>query len=434
LRLLIEGVMFASIHFNENQPASSEVLLSCAKSFSPFVEFTDDRTVVFSIDGLNAFYPTPQKIAHAIAEMASRQGHHPNIAIASNADAALLAVRNFTGVTVLTDAARLSALDQLHVESLRLPDEASEMLEDWGIETLKEFSDLPTADLAVRLGKEGLKLQRVARGEMRRPLMVTRSEPLYEKRIDLDFTVDLIEPLLFGLSGPLSEACEMLGSEGRAISDLSARFGLHDRTSYLLALKFPVPIVKSKTLLHLLRMELEARPPGGAVVSIDLRIGGAPPRRTQGGLFLPQSPEPEKLELTLARLRGLVGDDKLGVPFLIDTYRPDAFLLRAASFPAPSKSAQKSEASAQPLRLALRRFRPPLKATVLLHAGRPSGIRASDRQGKVQIASGPWRGSGEWWSKDEWSREEWDVELEEGSVYRIFRDPTDAWFIDGVYD
>ena len=40
-------------------------------------------------------------------------------------------------------------------------------------------------------------------------------------------------------------------------------------------------------------------------------------------------PEPEKLELTVARVRHLVGDDRVGTPELRDTHRPDSFLMRA---------------------------------------------------------------------------------------------------------
>jgi protein ImuB len=46
------------------------------------------------------------------------------------------------------------------------------------------------------------------------------------------------------------------------------------------------------------------------------------PRTTQHGLFLPSSPEPEKLEITLARIRGLVGAANVGAPELLDTHRP----------------------------------------------------------------------------------------------------------------
>ena len=42
-------------------------------------------------------------------------------------------------------------------------------------------------------------------------------------------------------------------------------------------------------------------------------------------LYLPPSPEPEKLEITLARIRNLVGANNVGAPMVLDTHRPDSF-------------------------------------------------------------------------------------------------------------
>jgi protein ImuB len=62
--------------------------------------------------------------------------------------------------------------------------------------------------------------------------------------------------------------------------------------------------------------------------------------------------------------------------------------------------------------------------------------------GAVVSCAGPWRTSGEWWAGQAapaaeagWNRDEWDVALNDGAVYRIFRDRiTDRWFIDAIVD
>jgi len=51
--------------------------------------------------------------------------------------------------------------------------------------------------------------------------------------------------------------------------------------------------------------------------------------------------------------------------------------------------------------------------------------------------AGPWRSSGDWWTgtNHEWSRDEWDVELQDGSICRIYWDHCKkAWFLEGIYD
>ena len=76
-----------------------------AAAFSPSFEQTAPDTIVFRIDGLQRLYGSPHQIAQAIAQ---RAGDDVNIAIAETADAAILAARNFPGVTV---APNLNDLD-----------------------------------------------------------------------------------------------------------------------------------------------------------------------------------------------------------------------------------------------------------------------------------------------------------------------------------
>ena len=69
--------------------------------------------------------------------------------------------------------------------------------------------------------------------------------------------------------------------------------------------------------------------------------------------------------------------------------------------------------------------------------GRPVNV-TSDRRGfaggSVVRVSGPWKTSGEWWTKG-WDRDEWDVALSDGGAYRVFLDrAAGRWFIDAIVD
>ncbi len=64
---------------------------------------------------------------------------------------------------------------------------------------------------------------------------------------------------------------------------------------------------------------------------------------------------------------------------------------------------------------------------------------ATDRRGypggRVVRAWGPWRVSGDWWAGDRFAREEWEVEIADGTVYRVFRDEfSERWFVDAIFD
>jgi len=56
-------------------------------------------------------------------------------------------------------------------------------------------------------------------------------------------------------------------------------------------------------------------------------------------------------------------------------------------------------------------------------------------QGRVRIASGPWRLEEGWWSRDPVDRDYWDLELADGGIYRLYRERRSAqWYADGIYD
>jgi protein ImuB len=156
------------------------------------------------------------------------------------------------------------------------------------------------------------------------------------------------------------------------------------------------------------------------------------PRVIQHGLFLPLAPEPEKLELTLARIANLVGENKVGSPELVDSHRPGAFRINRF---VPLAASERSAGNGSCRHLALRVFRPPLPAKIRAESGRPGWISARGVRGKVVSLAGPWRSSGDWWAGDAWNRDEWDVALSDGALYRIYCDrQSGAWFVEGRYD
>jgi protein ImuB len=136
----------------------------------------------------------------------------------------------------------------------------------------------------------------------------------------------------------------------------------------------------------------------------------------------------------------------VGTLELKDTHRPDSFSVRGFA-PRP-QVAQNRIAVAEPpglemknARLCLRRFRPPRYAQVIVVNHQPVRVVSPSVHGRVVMAKGPWRTSGEWWRGGEgegdtaWHRDEWDIALESGALYRLFQDGAQGrWFIEGSYD
>jgi protein ImuB len=403
-------MIFACIHGPGDLPAS-------AVAFSPSFEQTAPDTIVFRVDGLHRLHSSPHQIAQAIAQ---RAGDEVNIAIADTADAAILAARNFPGITVAPD------LTDLDVSTLPLTEEMAQVLESWGIYTLDQLAQLPETGLAERFGTHGVYLQQLARGATYRPLKIFQPETTYEDRIELDHPVSLLEPLLFLIARMLNDQCARMLSNAMAANEVTIHLELEEHAAHTRTLHLPVPMRESKALLKLLQMDLEAHPPTAPTIALSLSLKPVHPRTVQTGIFLPVTPAPDKLELTLARIRGIVGEANVGIPELLNTHHPHSFHLVNAQ----PQSANNQQPTTN--NLGFRFFRPPLPATVTLDRNRPIRIAATGIHGNVLNAAGPWRTSGDWWTSTAWNRDEWDIALTNGALYRIYCDSN--WFVEGSYD
>jgi protein ImuB len=397
-------------------------LLNCAQNFSPMVEQTDADTVILDIDGLGHLFGSVHEIAHA---MARRAGTPVNVAVASNPDAAFHAARAFSGISIVPEGDEAKFLAGVPLALLSPPEEIAETLARWGIRTFHDLAVLPDLGIAARLGEEGIRLQQLARGEGDRPLRPVEAAQPFEQQMELEYPLELLEPLMFVLGRLLGDVCARLEEHALAAIGLRLRLQLENAGEHERSIRLPVPMRSSRVFLKLLELDLEKHPPAAPIVKVFLVAEPAKPRTTQNGLFIPLAPEPEKLELTMARIAAVVGKENVGSPELVDTHRPGAFRMRL--FGMDQKLAGKS---ACPTSLAFRAFRPPL--TARLQAG---FISAPGIHGRISRQAGPWRTSGDWWSTDAWARDEWDIELAGGAIYRIYCDAqTGRWFVEGSYD
>ncbi len=65
--------------------------------------------------------------------------------------------------------------------------------------------------------------------------------------------------------------------------------------------------------LKLLNLDLQSHPPQAAILGVTLTAEAARPQTAQRGLFQAQFPEPDKLDILLARLHSIAGDHNVGV-------------------------------------------------------------------------------------------------------------------------
>jgi protein ImuB len=448
-------------------------LLALAFEFSPVVERNAADAVTFDASGLDRLFGLPQDVAAAVTRRAAESRVKTSIAIASNPDAAICAARGFSGVSMIPYGDEAKFLGELPLRLLAPSPELQETLERWGIRRFRELGALPPLGIAERLGPEGLRLRELARGEAERKLLPLADAARFEDEIELEYPVELLEPLAFLLARLLNGLTGSLATRALATNELRLRLRLENRAMHERTLRLPVPSLDAKAFLKLMQLDLEAHPPQAPIVHVWMGANPVKPQATQSGLFIPAAPEPVKLELTLARIKAIVGENRAGIAERLNTHRPDAFRMiewaplhvgqagsPLADAPGSNRShdrkgvvAGMSKTShsrmagqgagrgpggppyAAPLSvsLALRLFRPPLPARVTVAASGPSYIAAENIRGKVIELAGPWRTSGDWWTLDPWLRDEWDLALSDGALYRVYCEPR-GWFVEGSYD
>ena len=418
--------MFACIYIPNASGDTTATLIQSASTFSPRVENTGAGTVVFDVEGLERLFGGYSEIAEKITEEICARGLTANVALASNADTATCAARGFGGITVIQRGTEASRLRDLPLGVLQPSLETLETLDRWGIRTLGAFAKLPPVQVSERLGQEGVTLHKLAQGAAVRPIVPHVETLRFMEVMELDYDITTIEPLTFILSRMLEQICARMRSRNLATHEVRLALGTNVRI-----LNLPLPVRNPRLLTRLLILDLEADPPGIAIHRVEVEAMPVKPRVIQNGLFVPLAPEPEKLELTLARLRAIVGEENVGCAEILDTHRPDAFSMSRGLRGAHGLNPRNP---CNPRPLILRQFRPPFEATVQIGNQIPIWIAFHGTHGAIVTASGPWRTSGDWWRPTMWDREEWDIEARD-ALYRIYYDVhLDRWYAQGVYD
>ncbi|MGD0946186.1 MAG: DNA polymerase Y family protein [Candidatus Binatia bacterium] len=427
--------------------AAQAALCDAAESFTPRVEDAGDGIAYLDLEGLGALFESESRLANALAQRVMRLGLEARIGVAGSKVAAYLAACHGGGITVIPPGEEWHFLAPVPIRLLGPGPELAATLQRWGIRCIGDLAALTTAAVGARLGPEGVSLVRRARGEDERPL-VPRPLPLqFEEGVEIEYDIEALEPLLFVLRGLLDRLITRLALRGFICGDLRLSLRLANRGRDERTIAVAAPSNEVKSLLALVRLQLETHPPTAAIAGVHIAVVAERLRAAQLDLFRPNGPAPARLAVTLARLTAICGADRVGAPAVADTHRPDAYGMKRESLIADRLSQETnpslairdsryaiSDGSAA-IPLALRALRPPQAVEVFCERDRPDFVRGDRLAGRVVHAAGPWRVQGEWWSESGYARDYYDAQLSDGCVYRLYCDlGTRSWFVDGVYD
>jgi protein ImuB len=448
----------------ECERAAVEALLEVAETFSPRVEDEGEGVVYLDLEGHPALRPAPltlpspagrgklEELAREILRAAEKAALPARVGVAASKLAARIAAGLPDSPTVVPEGDEPRFLAPLPLEKLAPALEIAATLERWGLHSIGDFAKLPEGEVASRLGEIGRELHATARGIDPRPLEPYLAPPSFSEGMDLEWPLASLEPFLFVANAALERLVHRLETQALACTRLEVTLKLDPDGHDVRAITLPAPTRDVKTLLTLVRLELEARQPGAPVAGFSFAAHPDQPRRAQLSLFGPAALSPDRLATTIARLASLLGADRVGSPRSIDGHKPERFTT-AGFAPPPPPQMRLPPKQGRGL-LGVRVLRPPVALEVLvaslrhpLPAGesraeaRPTSLKttapdaAPPIAGSVRVAAGPWSLEEGWWSDTPADRDYWDVELSDGGLYRIYRErAAGAWFADGVYD
>jgi protein ImuB len=465
-----------------SEAAARAVFLECAAQFSPRIEEvgreagreanrkaeTDAARApgtacafVLDIAGTERLFGPPERLAARLRAALGGAGFRVSIAVSANYHAARMqaaAIRGpqrqvfvagvtcrgpqrqvlvdgvgTRGIAVIPAGAEAVALEKLPITALELDQDQEEAFALWGVRTLGELARAPEAELVARLGAEARTWRQLALGAAEHTFQPIEPKLALEEFCAFENPVEQIDALLFVAARMIDCLVERASARALALAaltldlklDLKLEDGRVPQRVYRRVLRPALSSTDRKFLLKLLQLEIGAHPPPAAVIAFTLAAEAGRSSKVQLGLFVPPVPEPSCLDVTLARLKAMVGEDRVGAPALEDSHRSGGFRMESFSLPqdspcpvlSPASSAKGRETTTS--RMSLRHLRPPAPVRVELHPtlstksvermGQPVAFRDAENRFEVAAAYGPWRSSGCWWSGESWDDEEWDV-------------------------
>jgi protein ImuB len=413
------------------------VLLECASQYSPQIEETCSPNAcgfVLDITGSERLFGPPLQLGNSVRATIITAGFRPSICISSNFDTARIKAESIKGVNVIPVGEEASALADLPISSLRLDTEKHETFVLWGIRTLRDLAELPEEELVIRLGQPSVKWLKLSRGTSSHTFQPLESTFELKEHIEFEDHIEQLDSLLFIGSGMIHNLVSRANGRALCLASLRVCMTLERSLAYEQVIRPALPSNDCKFLLKLLQLEIGSHPPEAAVASLTLIAEAGHQSKVQLGLFTPQTPEPSRLDVTLARLKALVGADRVGSPALLDTHRSGSFTVEP--FSVPNRATVRQDAVT---RIALRRIRPPHPLRMQMEAQKPTAFRDGADYYDVEVAYGPWHSNGCWWSVNQWDMEEWDVmatnKLGESFGCLLSHDHRqNQWLLDAIYD
>ena len=403
-----------------------------------------------------------------VEEIARGHGYRGRAVVASDLFTARAVARHGPpGVQVVARQDGAAALQALPLRALAEQAEgAARSLAALGLTTLGEAAALPAGAVVARLGAEGLRAQRLCRGEDDALFCPAELPEVLEEVLSLEWPAESSEPLLFGLKTLFDRVCARLSGRGRAAVRLQLSLKLDPSGERALPIILARPSAQPKLLLDLARHRLADLTLDNPVGGLRVKVEESCEDRGRQMALGDSRRQDEALEVVLSRLQSALGEEALFTGEVLHSHRPEGAYRRGAFHPPRRAAGELGDAGARlfqgPRTKARSRKeekqaeearpepgvglnpvdRPPRlfarPCSLEAEVGDSGQIRAARLLGKRRRAvavTGPERLCGEWWESEAYRRDYYRVHFEGLGPVWIFRDAEDGrFYLQGMFD
>ena len=311
-----------------------DALLSVAHEFSYSIELLEDG-ILFDVSGLQNLVGGVNEISQKILAELKKNSISGIVAVANTIDTAMLLARENISSNPQSEIRnpKSESFSQLSLQHLLIDEDTLNVFRDLGIKSISDLTRIPKDELITRYGQQFKNVIDVIEQKSARLLTPNIKENKVSWDYQLDSPVDDFEQLIFILNHGLDRLLTQTSRYGFSTEQLDIFFKLQNKTERTYEIKTSFPTLEKTFWLKLINLRISLAPPESEIVAIHVTSHFTPPRPAQSGLFAVSRPDPERLLLTVNKLKKLVGEKNVGVPVLLDQRLEQPFDLDADGMP-----------------------------------------------------------------------------------------------------
>lgn len=336
--------------------------------------------------------------------------------------------------TICEPGAERTLVAPLVIQTLEIEPDLIARLELLGITTLGELAALPHGPFVRRFGSRATLWHHNAQGVDPTPFLPRAHQVQIAACLYGEGAVEYEEQVYFALRMLIARVQENLARLGKRAGLLQLQIECENGDLREVPIRIAQPTADASMLFDLSRTKVEGLRFESPIIGLRLQAVQLESAGVPATLFSGSDPDPQAVELALARLESALGDvpararltagNRLESKFVYDRFADVPPRATEESWQRDTPGAPAAIAPPQLRLLAVREI------DVVLLRDTPTFV-GSPPQAVLQCA-GPWRVD-ETWFEQRLSRDEYDVLLEDGALYRIFCQGA-HWYVRGTYD